>query len=404
MHVLHLTWEYPPLVYGGIGRHVPALAAAQAARGDRVTVVTQRPEGAPAQDMQAGVTVIRVDPDGPFPYHLPSLLTWVGALDARIGNAACEVADVDVVHAHDWVVGRAGATAANTHGVPLIATIHATEAGRHSGWLPDVVSRSVHLVEQWLVDDADAVIVCSAAMADEVERAHNTPARKISVIPNGIDPGERPAPGELAESLLQGHPRITFVGRLEWEKGVFTAVQAMPAVLARYPDARLRMVGTGSQQEALHAAILDAGVAASVDLLGHVDEQTLADVYASSDVVIAPSSYEPFGIVALEAAATGIPLVTSTVGGLGEAVIDGVTGMSFPPRNLTALATAVRAVLDDPAAAQARALTARDRLTSDFSWMTVADHTAQVYLAAKRAERQPQPRRIIVERPLPDYG
>ena len=75
MHVLHLTWEYPPLVYGGIGRHVPALAAAQAAHGDRVTVVTQRPPGAPAHEVDSGVTVIRVDPDGPFPYRLPSLLS-----------------------------------------------------------------------------------------------------------------------------------------------------------------------------------------------------------------------------------------------------------------------------------------------------------------------------------------
>jgi hypothetical protein len=67
--------------------------------------------------MHSGVTVIRVDPDGPFPYHLPSLLTWVGALDARIGNAACAVADVDVVHAHDWVVGQGrGATAAHPRG------------------------------------------------------------------------------------------------------------------------------------------------------------------------------------------------------------------------------------------------------------------------------------------------
>lgn len=142
------------------------------------------------------------------------------------------------------------------------------------------------------------------------------------MIPNGIDPGERPAPGAIAAPLLQGHPRITFVGRLEWEKGVFTAVQAMPAVLAQHPDALLRMVGTGSQQDALRAAILDAGVTHSVELLGHVDEQTLADVYASSDVVIAPSSYEPFGIVALEAAAAGVPLVVGDTAGLAEFVTD----------------------------------------------------------------------------------
>ena len=82
--------------------------------------------------------------------------------------------------------------------------------------------------------------------------------------------------------------------------------------------------------------------------------------------------------------------------------IDGVTGLSFPPRDVAALAEAVRAVLDDPDAAQCRAVAARERLTSDFDWHTVATRTAQVYLAAKRREREPHPRRPIVEHPLPE--
>ena len=115
-----------------------------------------------------------------------------------------------------------------------------------------------------------------------------------------------------------------------------------------------------------------------------------------------PSHYEPFGIVALEAAAAGTPLVTSNIGGLGEAVINGQTGVSCPPRDIPALAAAVCSVLDDPAAAQRHARAARERLTSDFDWQTVANETAQVYLAAKRGERQPRPRLPIVEHALPD--
>ena len=85
-------------------------------------------------------------------------------------------------------------------------------------------------------------------------------------------------------------------------------------------------------------------------------------------------------------------------------MIDGETGVSFPPRDVAALAAAVRNVLDDPAAAQRRAVAARDRLTSDFDWHTVAAETAQVYLAAKRGERQPHRRRTIVEHALPERG
>jgi glycogen(starch) synthase len=104
----------------------------------------------------------------------------------------------------------------------------------------------------------------------------------------------------------------------------------------------------------------------AIDFVGRVDHGQLVVLLHDCDAAVLPSHYEPFGIVALEAAATGAPLVTSDVGGLGEAVIDGVTGMSFPPRDIAALATAVRATLDDPTAAQARAVAARDRLTSDI--------------------------------------
>ena len=121
-----------------------------------------------------------------------------------------------------------------------------------------------------------------------------------------------------------------------------------------------------------------------------------------ADAAVLPSHYEPFGLAALEAAAAGTPLVTSNIGGLGEAVINGKTGVSCPPRDIAGLTAAVRTVLDDPGAAQRRALAARQRLTSDFDWQTVADETAQAYLAAKRRERQPQPRLPILEHALPD--
>ncbi len=111
MHVLHLTWEYPPVVYGGLGRHVHALSRAQAAAGHEVTVVTQQPEDAAAEETIDGVRIVRVSPVGPFPYHLPSLLSWVGFLDDAIGRAGMQQDRVEVVHVHDWVTGRAGTAA-----------------------------------------------------------------------------------------------------------------------------------------------------------------------------------------------------------------------------------------------------------------------------------------------------
>ena len=159
---------------------------------------------------------------------------------------------------------------------------------------------------------------------------------------------------------------------------------------------------TGTQLQWLVEQARKHKVLKATTFVGHLDHEELCQLLHAADAAVLPSHYEPFGIVALEAAATGIPLVTSNVGGLGEAVINGQTGMSFPPRDVAGLAAAVRVVLDDPDAAQRMAVAARERLTSDFDWHTVADETAQVYLAAKRGEREPHRRRIIVEHALPD--
>ena len=385
MHVVHLTWEYPPVVYGGLGRHVHALSIAQAAAGHRVTVVTQQTPEAAESETKDGVQVRRVPPSGPFPYHLPSLLTWVGLLDHRIRRAAATVADVDVVHAHDWVVGRAGAGTADRHGVPLVSTVHATEAGRHSGWLPDDVSRAVHLIEQWLVDESDSLIVCSRAMADEVVRAHAADAATITVIPNGIDVADYARCERIPAELLVGSPRITFVGRLEWEKGVFTAVEALPAVLARHPRTQLRIVGTGGQSEAVRAAVEAAGLTGGVRLLGHVDEATLRAVYTSSDVAVVPSSYEPFGLVALEAAAMGVPLIVGDTGGLAEFVTD-ERGRRCRPGDPQDLAARILEVLSDTALTHQRRDAARAALT-DYSWPSIAERTLLVYEQATRTRR-----------------
>ena len=133
--------------------------------------------------------------------------------------------------------------------------------------------------------------------------------------------------------------------------------------------------------------------------VGQVGHEDLVRLLHTADAAVLPSHYEPFGIVALEAAATGTPLVTSNVGGLGRAVINGQTGVSFGHHDVAGLAAAVRVVLDDPAAAQRRAVAARERLTkADFDWHTAGRAGLP---GAKRAEREPQPRRPIIEQALP---
>jgi glycogen(starch) synthase len=197
---------------------------------------------------------------------------------------------------------------------------------------------------------------------------------------------------------------LLYLGRLEYEKGVHDAIAALPRIRRTHPGTTLTIAGDGTQQDWLVEQARKHKVLKAIEFVGRVDHQRLVALLHACDAAVLPSHYEPFGIVALEAAATGAPLVTSNVGGLGEAVLNGETGMSFPPRDVAALAGAVRAVLDDAEAAQRRAVAARKRQDSAFDWGTVAAETAQVYSAAKRAEREPHRRALIVEHALPDRG
>jgi glycogen synthase len=120
----------------------------------------------------------------------------------------------------------------------------------------------------------------------------------------------------------------------------------------------------------------------TVTFLGHLPDDELAATLAAADAVVLPSRYEPFGIVALESAAAGAPLVASTAGGLGELVVDGETGVSFAPGDVAGLAAAVGRVLVDPRDAARRARAARARLATDFDWSRIAAETAAVYAGA----------------------
>jgi glycogen(starch) synthase len=402
VRVLVVSWEYPPVVVGGLGRHVHALARELAAAGHDVVVLSRRPAGTDAathptvDERVDGVRVLHVAED---PAHLEfgrDLVPWalaaghalVRAALTRLCGAGAGAWRPDVVHAHDWLVAHPAITLADVLGVPLVATLHATEAGRHAGWLSAPLNRQVHSVEWWLANRADAVITCSRAMRDEVATLFDLDPGPVRVVHNGITPRRwRVGPARVAAARERyapgGAPLLLSVGRLEYEKGVQDLIAALPRIRRRHPGTRLLVAGTGTQRAMLGERARTHRVARSVRFLGHLPDAELAAVLAAADAVVLPSRYEPFGIVALEAAAAGAPLVASTAGGLGEAVVDGETGLSFRPGDLAGLARAVGAVLSDPAAAARRARAARARLEVDFDWPTIARRTAAVYAATR---------------------
>ncbi len=401
-----VSWEYPPVVIGGLGRHVHHLATALAADGHEVVVLSRRPMGTdpashPTTDRVAeGVRVIAAAQD-PHEFDFGAdMMAWVLAMGHAMIRAATLLGGwvPDVVHAHDWLVAHPAITLAGFFDVPLVSTIHATEAGRHSGWVSGPTSRQVHASESWLARESDSLIACSHSMAAEITALFGPGLADIAVIPNGIDSSRWPFAMRLTHA---GPPELLFFGRLEYEKGVHDVIAALPRIRRAHPGTTLTVAGDGTQQDWLADVARKHKVLRCVRFTGRADHDQLLTLLHRVDVAVLPSRYEPFGIVALEAIAAGTPLVVTDVGGLGEAVIDGETGLCCPPGDVTALAQTVIAALGDPAGAQRRAAAARARLTSDFDWHTVAAHTAGIYLAAKRGERVPQGRQPIPGNPLP---
>ncbi|WP_082680801.1 glycosyltransferase family 4 protein [Mycolicibacterium novocastrense] len=411
MKILMVSWEYPPVVVGGLGRHVHHLATALAEAGHEIVVLSRRPSNTdpsthPTTDEIAeGVRVVAAAHD-PHEFDFGSdMMAWTLAMGHAMVRAGLTLKSQrgrpwrpDVVHAHDWLVAHPAVALAEYFDVPLVSTIHATEAGRHSGWVSGRISRQVHAVESWLVRESDSLITCSASMRDEVSELFGPGLAESYVIRNGIDCGRWPF---ARRKVRTGPAQLLYLGRLEYEKGIHDAIAALPRIRRTHPGTTLTVAGEGTQLDWLVEQARKYKVLKVTAFVGHLDHEALVDLLHTADAAVLPSHYEPFGIVALEAAATGIPLVTSNVGGLGEAVIDGETGMSFPPRDTARLAAAVRSVLDDPHAAQQRAIAARERLTSEFEWHAIAEETAQVYFAAKRREREPHRRRPIIEHALP---
>jgi glycogen(starch) synthase len=393
-----LSWEFPPRIIGGIARHVAELSSALARAGHFVDVVTAHHPGAPEEEViptpEGGLRVLRA---GPAPVNPLDFVCEIHQLDfgllervlrdrGRGGDAGMgtPALQYDLIHAHDWLVAFAARTLRRGTGTPLVATMHATEWGRNGG-VSTPMQHYIHSVEWLLTYDACRVICCSQAMAGEVEGALQAPADKVRVIPNGVDP-ERlrctDSPAELAgfrRRWARDEERIVlFVGRLVREKGVEVLIDAMPEVLAAHPEAKLVVAGGGWWGN-LAAQASARGIGRKVAFAGFVPDADLPRLYAVADVAVFPSLYEPFGIVALEAMAAGVPVVTSDIGGFREVVRHGETGVQTWANNPHSLAWGINLALGDVQLAARLRRRAGREVRQRFAWDGIATATLEVY-------------------------
>ncbi len=388
--VLLLSWEYPPVIEGGLARHVRKLAEALVRQGVRVDVLTRGIGGCPeaagsGEPGLGGVTVHRV-PEPSWPRDLDRFVAWVEQMNddmLAFGEALADERSYDLVHGHDWLVAHACAGLADRLGVPYMTTIHATEHGRHQGWVQDPPQSHIHSIERWMASRADALVVCSYYMRGHVADIFDIQERRIAVIPNGVDPSElRPAGDLQALRTTYAAPHeklVLLVGRLVYEKGFQLALDALPDVIDRVGNVRFVVAGSGTHEQELRAQAQRLGLLAHGSFLGWIGDDTLHSLYRIADLCVVPSIYEPFGLVALEAMASDCPCIVADTGGLREVVPRGErVGLRFNGGDAEHLGVMIERLLVD------RKL--RDRLVTEasehvlrFDWDDIAQRTRAIY-------------------------
>jgi glycogen(starch) synthase len=380
--ILMLSWEYPPRIIGGLARVVAELSKQLVKQGCEVHVVTADHPGAPEHQDDNGVFVHRVKTQTDW---TPDFLTWVGRLNFGLLQYAIELhrkTPFDIVHAHDWMVADSAWVMKKGFGLPMIATMHATEAGRMHG-LHNDLQRYISQMEWRLTFESWKVIVNSQHMLAELQGLFKVPADKIKVIPNGIDPDhfdfEFDA-GPLRRQYASDNQQIClYVGRMVREKGVQVLLQAAQSILAAVPGTQFLMVGTGYYLDDMKALANNLGIQHNVHFLGYVSDDELLRLYKAADVVVIPSLYEPFGIVALEGMAAQVPVVTTDAGGLVDFVEHLQTGVTTYAGDIGSLSWGILEVLRNKPLAQHLRKVAYERVRTIYNWKVIAKQTMELY-------------------------
>jgi alpha-maltose-1-phosphate synthase len=382
MRVAMMTREYPPEVYGGAGVHVTELVAQLR----QLCEVDVHCQGAPRPGAFA------YQPDTQLRGANPALSTL--STDLVMANAAAGAA---VVHSHTWYAGMAGHLASLLYGVPHVLTAHSLEPLRP--WKAEQLGGGYRVsswVEQTAVNAADAVIAVSSGMREDVLKVYPTlDPDRVHVVRNGIDtavwyPAE-PLPDESVLADLgvdRSRPIVAFVGRITRQKGVAHLLAA-----AHEFDSDVQLVlcagAPDTPEIAAEVSAAVADLAAARTGVFWVREMLpigkIREILSAAIVFVCPSVYEPLGIVNLEAMACGTAVVASDVGGIPEVVAEGVTGslVHYDPDDAAGyqsrLATAVNALVADPAKAHRYGQAGRQRCIAEFSWAQIAQQTLEIY-------------------------
>lgn len=429
MRIGFFVWEYPPAIVGGLGTYADYITREFVSMGNDVTVFTLNPGNLKTRQVQKGVEVHRpliADASNFLPvFVVDDLKRWgtnirlfndiliyntlsaTKFVNSMIKKEGCKF---DVVCVHDWLSSMAGLMVKNETKIPVVFHVHSTEWGRSGGPGSEVVS---HL--EWATSqEVDKIITVSHSMQEDLTR-HGWPKSRISVVWNGVDPKRYDPKNCDAEEvnavrrkygISPDEKMVLFIGRLTWVKGVTNLVQAMPTVLAEYPRTKLVILGKGEQQNDIVEAANRLGIGNKVICrFEFVPEEERILNYSAADLCIFPSTYEPFGIVSLEAMAMGKPLVVGAKGVVGfkEQVMNSEpeqNGVHVDGGNPGDIAWGIGEVLSDPDRAKQWGENGRIRVLKYFTWRKVAEQTLQIYESLQRSSENKADTSVILDQEL----
>lgn len=406
MRVAFITWEYPPVIVGGLGTYSYYMTLWMSRLGHDVEVYAPLPLGSHHQsvgvekvevnwvdvpDLSAGLRHVvndEVKGWGEGVRFFSNIVTFNAAVSSRMVSKVLG-GGFDVIAFNDWLCALSGISLSSLGKVSTVYHVHSTEWGRTMGR----GSKTVSEIERHGAEYASIIITVSNAMKDDLQ-VHGWPGDKIRVVWNGVDPDvydPSSVSQQERESLRQRYGigadenMILFVGRLVHVKGVEELVQAMPHILSEFPNTKLVILGKGELEGVLHNLVRDLGLRDRVILRTEfVSERERIIHYAAADVCVFPSIYEPFGIVSLEAMAMERPVVVGARGVVGfrEQVIpsgENQCGMHVDGSNPLDIAWGVKEVLRDPDRARRMGRNGRRRVLEEFTWRRAAEKTLEVY-------------------------
>ncbi|MEW6328827.1 MAG: glycosyltransferase family 4 protein [Candidatus Micrarchaeota archaeon] len=401
MRIAYFVWEYPPRLVGGLGTYASEITRKFIEQGHELTIFTMNDDGKlKTREDMGGIEVHRpmvADASNILPVFVDEevkkwgtgvkffsdILSYNILSANKFVNQVAKEKQFDIIACHDWLSCISGVVAKKNTNKPLVFHVHSTEHGRSGG----KGSKTVSDLEAFTASIADMIMTVSYAMQEELHIL-KYPQEKIRVSWNGVDEKkynmdamdrQKVKDYRAGLGLKENEKMILFTGRLTWVKGIDNLVQALPSILTKAPDTKLVILGRGEMADTINNLGNQLKLHEKIVLIDRwVSEEERLLLYASSDVVCAPSRYEPFGIISLEAMGMKKPIVVGN-GGLREAVLDGKTGFYCNPESPDSIAGALLKLLVDPELARTFGESGRKRVEKLFTWDKIAEDTIALY-------------------------